>query len=275
MNVEELLDARDIKSTPRGGDLVVRCLSPEHPDKNPSMRIDRITGIFNCFSCNFKGNIFTHFGEKVNQLQLRRELMKKKIKEKLAESIGLAFPQNAVPYKGNWRNIKPETYEKFEAFQDHDNEYIGRVMFPIRNISGRVCAFIGRHTTGGTPKYLITPHGAKMPLYPTVEPIKGTVILVEGIFDMVNMHDKGLTNTVCCFGTQNINEDKLAILKMQGTEEVVIFFDGDDAGQKAAVNIKAMCENVDLMTKNVCLDGRDPGELDKNMVDKLARKLYA
>ena len=36
---------------PKGKDYVVSCLNPEHDDKNPSMRIDQITGIFNCFSC--------------------------------------------------------------------------------------------------------------------------------------------------------------------------------------------------------------------------------
>jgi hypothetical protein len=72
VTVEELLTSRGIYFMPKGADLLVSCLSPDHEDRNPSMRIDRITGIFQCFSCGFKGNIFTHFGEKANQLQLRR-----------------------------------------------------------------------------------------------------------------------------------------------------------------------------------------------------------
>ena len=75
--------------------------------------------------------------------------------------------------------------------------YVGRIVFPVRDISGRIVAFNGRHTTGGTPKYMISPAGAKMPLFPVVEPIQGSVILVEGIFDMINLHDKGLTNAIC------------------------------------------------------------------------------
>ena len=79
MTVEELLTSKDVYFIPKGADAIVRCLNPEHDDRNPSMRIDKITGVFQCFSCGYKGNIFTHFGEKANQLQLRRELLKKKI----------------------------------------------------------------------------------------------------------------------------------------------------------------------------------------------------
>lgn len=275
MTVEELLVSKGIYFVPKGGDFLVRCLSPDHEDRNPSMRIDRITGIFQCFSCGFKGNIFTHFGEKANQLQLRRELLKKRIKEKRSESIGLSFPRNFTPYLGNWREIKPETYKRFEAFQHHDPDHVGRIVFPVRDISGRIVAFNGRHTTGGTPKYLISPSGAKMPLFPVVEPIHGSVILVEGIYDMINLHDKGLTNAVCCFGTKNINEDKLRMLSIQGVDSVDIFFDGDDAGQDASKVVQEMCERVGLSARNIHLKDRDPGALPLQTVQKLKSKLYA
>ena len=275
MTVEELLTSRGIYFIPKGADFLVSCLSPDHEDRNPSMRIDRITGIFQCFSCGFKGNVFTYFGEKANQLQLRRELLKKNIRHKRSESVGLSFPQNIVPYQGNWRDIKPETYKKFEAFQHHDSDYIGRIVFPVRDISGRIVAFNGRHTTGGTPKYMISPAGAKMPLFPAVKPIQGSVILVEGIFDMINLHDKGLENAVCCFGTKNINEDKLRMLSIQGVEEVIIFFDGDEAGQNASVAIQEMADRVGLVHRNVSLKDRDPGSLPTQTVHKLRDKLYA
>ena len=274
MNVEELLQSKHVPFMPKGKDYVVSCLSPEHDDSNPSMRIDQITGIFHCFSCGFKGNVFVHFGEKASFLHLRRELVKKKIREKRAESVGLPFPRSALPYVGNWRNIKPETYRKFEAFQEHE-AFIGRIVFPIRDISGRIVAFNARHMTGGTPKYLISPPGARMPLFPAkIDPIQASVILVEGIYDMINLHDKGLTNAVCCFGTRNINEEKLSILRLQGIEEAIVFFDGDEAGQTAAAKVQEMCENVDLLTRNINVVDIDPGALTENQVEKLKDKLY-
>lgn len=275
MTVEELLVSRQVYFVPKGADAIVTCLNPEHADSSPSMRIDKITGIFNCFSCGYKGNIFTHFGEKANQLQLRRELLKKRIREKRSESVGLSFPKGSIPYVGNWRDIKPETYKRFEAFQHHDTDHIGRVVFPVRDISGRIVSFNGRHTTGGTPKYMISPAGAKLPLYPIVEPIQGSIILVEGIYDMVNLHDKGLTNAVCTFGTKNINEDKLRMLSIQGVEEIIVFFDGDTAGQDAAKEVKEMVERVGLTSRNVALKDTDPGALSLKAVQTLKRKIYA
>jgi DNA primase len=274
MTVEELLKQRDIYFIPKGADFLVRCLNPEHADKNPSMRIDQVTGIYQCFSCEYKGSVFTHFGEKANQLQLRRELLKRKLREKRSESIGLSFPKSVIPYIGNWREIKPETYKRFEAFQSSESDYIGRINFPIRDISGRIVAFNGRHTTGGTPKYMISPAGAKMPLFPIVVPIQGKVILVEGIYDMLNLQDKGLTNAVCTFGTKNINEDKLQMLSIQGVDSVDVFFDGDTAGQDAAIRVKEMCERLSLPHRNICLTNTDPGALNQKAVDTLKSKLY-
>ena len=89
------------------------------------------------------------------------------------------------------------------------------------------------------------------------------------------MHDKGLENVLCCFGTNNINEDKLGMLKMQGVSRLATFFDGDEAGQKAATNIKVMCEKVGLVTRNIYLPELDPGALTEAQVRKLESKLYA
>ena len=136
-------------------------------------------------------------------------------------------------------------------------------------------AFQGRHTAGGTPKYKFTPPGAKLPLFPQVSPRLGEVILVEGIYDVINLYDKGIENALCCFGTNNINEDKLGMLKIQGVSRVATFFDGDEAGQKAATNVKVMCEKVGLVTRNISLPELDPGALTETQVRKLESKLYA
>jgi DNA primase len=114
-----------------------------------------------------------------------------------------------------------------------------------------------------------------MPIYPSVTPRNGKVILVEGIFDVINLHDKGLTNAVCCFGTQNINEDKLSMLSIQGASGIDVFFDGDEAGQEAAGKVEAMCERAGLLSRNICLKNTDPGALAQSQIDKLTSKLYA
>ena len=180
-----------------------------------------------------------------------------------------------MPYAGGWRGIKPETYVKFGAFKHHASHFLGRIVFPIKDASGRIVSFQGRDDSGTlNSKYMFWPSGAKLPLFPPVKPVQGKVILVEGIFDMINLHDKGLTNAVCCFGTNNYNEAKLAMLRVQGAEYVDIFFDGDDAGQSAAEKLKTECEKVGLVARNVHIKDTDPGALSQLQVDKLKEKLY-
>ena len=277
MKVDELLQEKRIDFKVSGQDYVVKCLNPDHEDNNPSMRIDSITGIFNCFSCGFKGNLFTHFGAAANFLEIKRQKLKTSIEEKRSASVGFEFPKGFQPYKGNWRGIQPETYKHFDAFMHHDSQYNGRIVFPIRDITGKVVAFNGRHMTmTEIPKYLIYPPQAKLPLYPSsVTPIKGKVILVEGIFDMINLWDKGLTNAICCFGTKNIDTEKLSILKMQNISGVDIMFDGDNAGQEAAEDLKIMAEKVGLIPRNINLGQNiDPGGLAQAKVSSLRDRLY-
>ena len=274
MDVQELLLEQDLHFVPRGADYLIKCVNPEHEDNNPSMRVDSVTGIFGCFSCGFKGNIFTHFGEQGNFLQIRRDLFKRKIQAKRAESIGLQMPTGYIPYEYDYRDIKASTYVKFNAFSHHDSEFIGRLVIPITDISGKIVAFQGRHLSNGDPRYNIVPAKAKVPLFPIVEPRRGAIMLVEGIFDMLNLHDKGITNSVCIFGTNTINETKLGILAMQGAQSIDVFMDGDVAGQRAAEKIAIMCENVNLISRNIYLEDKDPGELNQKQVDALSRKLY-
>ena len=277
MKVDELLQEKRIDFKVSGQDFVVKCLNPDHEDNNPSMRIDSITGIFNCFSCGFKGNLFTHFGAAANFLEIKRQKLKTSIEEKRSASVGFEFPKGFQPYKGNWRGIQPETYKHFDAFMHHDSQYNGRIVFPIRDITGKVVAFNGRHMTmTEIPKYLIYPPQAKLPLYPSnVTPVKGKVILVEGIFDMINLWDKGLTNAICCFGTKNIDTEKLSILKMQNISGVDIMFDGDNAGQEAAEDLKIMAEKVGLIPRNINLGQNiDPGGLAQAKVSSLRDRLY-
>ena len=277
MNVEDLLNTKDISFIPKGKDFLVRCLNPEHEDRNPSMRVDQITGIFNCFSCGYKGNLFTHFGQKANKMELRKQLMRKKIDEIRFQSSGLQMPEGYMPYVGNWRNIKPETYKDFEAFIHAGKDFNGRICFPIRDRSARIVAFQSRTTGDQQPKYLNTPPGAKLPLFPIVKPLQGRIILVEGIFDVINLHDKGLTNAVCCFGVNNVTEEKLQVLTVSGVEGIDVFLDNDEAGQVASKKIREMCESLDIDTRNIAFGNKnlDPGALVHTQVDKLKSKLDA
>ena len=275
MIVDELLTAQGIEFRTSGKDFLIRCLSPDHEDRNPSLRIDKTTGIFNCLSCGYSGNVFNHFGEKPDWLQMKREGLKKIISEKMNETSGLGIPENAVQFDQDWRGISGDTFRKFEAFQHNNSEFIGRVVFPIRSITGKIIAFCGRHQGQADPKYLFHPSGAKLPLFPIVKPIQGRIVLVEGIMDMINLHDKGLTNAVCAFGVNKVSVEKLNILKIQGISGIDVCFDNDDAGQNGSAKLKDMLEKNDMVYNYVPLSKvKDPGELTASQVIKLKEKLY-
>jgi DNA primase len=278
LDVLQLLEQKKIPYVLSGKDVKVCCLNPEHDDSNPSMRIDILTGIFNCFSCNFKGNIFAHFEEKANFLQQRRELFRRKLHQKLAENIGLDMPDGAVPFNKPWRNISAATYNHFESFEHHDSSFIGRIVFPIRSMAGKILGFNGRALTPEkTPKYQITPPGSKFPLFPArVTPTHGRVILVEGIFDMLNLWDKGLKNVVCAFGTQKVTKDKLILIKVQGVTGIDILFDNDEAGEEATRKIIELAESLEMTTRTITLPKgvNDAGELTAQQVLKLKEALY-
>jgi DNA primase len=119
---------------------------------------------------------------------------------------------------------------------------------------------------------MFTPSGAKLPIFPMADPIQGKVILVEGIFDMLNLHDKGLTNAICCFGVNNFTEEKLNLLKISGVTGLDLLFDGDEAGRGAAERVRALVG--DFPVRSILLKSGDPGDMNIKQVEYVRSKWY-
>lgn len=279
--IETLLSDRDITYVDKGKDLLVKCLNPEHDDQHPSLRIDRETGKFNCFSCGFKGNVFIHFGEyqsRVNDLAFN---VRNRIQQIQRDTRGMEVPPGAYPFSEDFRGIRGETFERFNAFLHGEDVYENRIVFPITDVTGTIKCLNGRHKfSDAKPKYKMYPDGADIPLYPTV---KNTdyMVLVEGLFDMLNLQDKGIENAVCTFGTHNLSfnnaHDKMLPYLIGGVTKILVLMDRDKAGKYAAkkmvdiLRIKTRCEVVDITD---FLDiGQDPGELTQKEVDQLNRRI--
>jgi len=278
MIAEELLQSKGIQYRLSGKDAVISCLNPEHDDTNPSMRVDRVTGIFHCFSCGYKGNLFTYYGAPASPTEVRIHRIKEKIQKVKSETVGIQLPKDRLKWKGGgFRNISEETLDIWDAFTWNVPQFENRIIFPIRDITGKTVSLIGRSLDDFSKmKYYIYPQGAEMPFCPAkVKPIQNRVILVEGIFDALNLWDKGLKNTVCCFGTQQVNWVKLSLLKLQGVQGIDIMFDGDEAGRQAAEKAKDIAEKLEMSARVVKLrDNIDPGNLTKPEIERLTEKLY-
>lgn len=150
-------------------------------------------------------------------------------------------------------------------------QFRDRLMFPIEDLGGRVIAFGGRALQDGSgPKYLNSP---ETPIYRKGHHLYGLaasrdairsakqVILVEGYMDAIALAQAGVENVAAALGTA-VTADQLR-LAHRFAEDIVICFDGDEAGRRAALRVFPICvEEVDLWPRAVFLpSGEDPDSL--------------
>jgi len=151
------------------------------------------------------------------------------------------------------------------------DKFRGRIMFPIRDDRGDLVAFGGRVIGDGMPKYI---NSSDTPLYRKSKVLYGAniaasavardkprrMVLCEGYFDVIACHEAGVRGAVASLGTALSEEhaDKLA----RWSDELVVLYDADSAGQKAAeralevLKPKKLAVRVALMPK-----GSDPDTL--------------
>lgn len=144
----------------------------------------------------------------------------------------------------------------------------GRLMFPIINQRGDTVGFGGRILGEGEPKYLNSPETVLFSkshiLYglnfagPAIRKT-GVAVLLEGYMDVIGCHQAGIEYTVAPLGT-SLTEDHARLLKRY-TDNVIILFDPDAAGIKAALRGALILIERDLFVKVASLpDGLDPDE---------------
>lgn len=154
---------------------------------------------------------------------------------------------------------KSERGNYYDAFRN-------RVMFPIIDVSGRVIAFGGRVMDDSQPKYK---NSSDTPVFKKTRNLFAlnfarqtcaeTMILCEGYMDVIAMHAAGFTNAVATLGTA-ITADQ-ARLMSRYTKKVIISYDADEAGQKAAVRAMRMLGEVGLEVSVFKVpDAKDPDE---------------
>ena len=108
--VQDLLKTKGLEFNISGRDYLVKCLNPEHDDSSPSMRIDKISGVYHCFSCGYKGNLFKHFGLLTNNVGVRIAKLKQKLADVKVNFDGQDLPKGATPFIQKYRGISKETY---------------------------------------------------------------------------------------------------------------------------------------------------------------------
>ena len=156
---------------------------------------------------------------------------------------------------------------------NHIDRFRGRIMFPIKSISGRVIGFGGRiiDSNKKIAKYINSPeskiYNKSKILYGIYESkqfiVKNDVcFLVEGYMDVVQLHEHGIKNVLATSGT-SLTKDQIILIKRL-TSNIIILFDGDQAGLSASMRSIDMILEEGLNVK-ICQfpDGEDPDSFVK------------
>ena len=187
--------------------------------------------------------------------------------------IGVASPE----WDGLFKSLSKEGFSQPELLSaglisqrstgtGYYDKFHARLMFTITDLRRRVVGFGGRVLGEGTPKYLNSPD---TPLFKKGQTLFAldlareavartkTVVVVEGYFDAIALHQAGLTHTVATLGT-SLTPDHIQVLR-RFASKVVLLFDPDPAGVRAAVRSLDLFVNSGLGVKVVTLPaGEDP-----------------
>ena len=158
--------------------------------------------------------------------------------------------------------------ERYYKFSD-------RVIFPILDLEGKVSGFGGRITVkkenSRTPKYL---NSSASEVYDKSEILYGMnyaakskspfIIICEGYMDVIAMHQAGFTNAVASLGTAFTGQH--ALLLKRYTDQVILTYDSDGAGVKAALRAIPILKDAGLSVKVLNMKPyKDPDEFMKNL----------
>ncbi len=192
--------------------------------------------------------------------------------------FGLGYAPNTFDSLVNYMSAKGYTKDElvagFLAGKSEKGSYYdafrGRVMFPIIDVSGNVIAFGGRAMDNETkPKYK---NSSDTPIYKKTRHVyalnfarlacQESLILCEGYMDVIALHAAGFTNAIATLGTA-ITSDQ-ARLMSRYTKKVIICYDSDEAGQKAASKALRVLSDAGVDVRVVKVPGsKDPDEYIK------------
>ena len=151
------------------------------------------------------------------------------------------------------------------------DKFWNRVMFPIMDVNNRVIGFGGRVMGDGTPKYLNSPETMLFDKSRNLYGLnyartsrKKYMILCEGYMDVISMHQAGFTNAVASLGTA-LTSGHASLLKRY-TQEVLLLYDSDEAGVRAALRAIPILREAGVNSRVVNLRPyKDPDEFIKNL----------
>lgn len=215
----------------------------------------------------YQNSLFTNLGKNAIQYLKNRNIDRDTIKK---FGIGLSVQKLSLTDYLKNKNYSIDKLIDVGLTNDNGNDiFINRIMFPIYDLTGNPVAFSGRiYNTKDTSKYINTKETDKFKkgkiLYNyhiAKEHLKknDSVIIMEGQMDVIRASTIGVNNCIATMGTALTRDHKSIIKNM--TNNIVLCFDGDSAGEKATISAIELLEDTGIDIKIVRLpNDMDPDE---------------
>jgi DNA primase len=206
----------------------------------------------------------------------RQYLQSRKLKEETIARFGLGYVPEAwsclrdAAVKAGYHAavLEASGFFKQGSGGSQYDFFRNRVMFPIRNTGGKVVAFGGRDLGDSPAKYINSP---ETPVYRKSRTLyaldqakqammkAGSAFLVEGYFDALRFFDAGIDNVTATCGTA-LTPGQASLIRRYASE-VIVVYDGDPAGIKAALRGISVLTQAGLAVRLMALpDGKDPDD---------------
>ena len=212
-----------------------------------------------------------------NGAQAMRYLKNRQLDDETIKSFGLGFANkysNDLCQYLKQKGIKDELLKEsglvnIDEKRGMYDKFWNRVIFPIQDVNNRVIGFGGRVMGDGKPKYLNSPETLVFDKSRNLYGLniarttrKKYLLVCEGYMDVISMHQAGFKNAVASLGTA-LTEKHAALLKRY-TDEVILTYDSDDAGVRAALRAIPLVKQAGLRARVLHLDPyKDPDEFIK------------
>lgn len=215
----------------------------------------------------YQNSLFTNLGKNAIKYLKNRNIDRDTIKK---FGIGLSVQKLSLTDYLKNKNYSIDKLIDVGLTNDNGNDiFINRIMFPIYDLAGNPVAFSGRiYNTKDTSKYINTKETDKFKkgkiLYNyhiAKEHLKknDSVIIMEGQMDVIRASTIGVNNCIATMGTALTRDHKSIIKNM--TNNVILCFDGDSAGEKATISAIELLEDTGIDIKIVRLpNDMDPDE---------------
>ena len=212
-------------------------------------------------------------------------LKRRQLTDETIKRFGLGFANKTsndlyqyMRSKGYSDAILKETGLFFIEERGAHDKFWNRVMFPILDVNNRVIGFGGRVMGEGEPKYLNSP---ETKLFDKSRNLYGLnyartsrakyMLICEGYMDVIALHQAGFTNAVASLGTAFTSQH--AVLLKRYTDQVVLTYDSDGAGVRAALRAIPILKEVGMSVKVLDMKPyKDPDEFIKNLGQDEFRK---